>query len=149
MKILTTLSVAALVAMPVAANAAHKSTFEHNGQSMTVHYEPKLTTKLRQGGLGPRLMPYCMWEARVSVERTAATADGREISALGRVIPAEAVHKGQANGYCHDMSDSQKAGFVGGADALHAMAGSVAANDAVELRRDLSSLKLLASAAPL
>lgn len=147
MKILMTLSVAALMAMPVAASAAHKTTIDHNGQAMTVHYEPKLTTKLRQGGLGPRLMPYCMWEARVSVERTATTADGREISALGRVIPAEAVQKGQANGYCHNMSDSHKAGFVGGADALHAMAGAVAANDAADLRRDVSSLKLLASAA--
>lgn len=148
MKLLSMISCIALAALPVAANAAHQTTVNHNGKTVTAHYEPKVVTKLRQGGLGPRAMPYCMYEASVAVERT-VNHDGRAIAALGRSIPANAVSKGQANGYCHELTESRKAGFVGGDAALHGIAASVAGNDAVALNHDLDSLRHLASAARL
>lgn len=133
------------LAMPVVANAqvAHQVSVVHQGHAVAISYEPKIETKLRQIGLGPRSSPACMWSSRISVQRTAMGLDGRPIAALSRAIPGGKARSGQRAGHCNNLSERERARLAGTTEALRARVIAAAERDDHGLRTELASLEAL------
>ena len=136
-----------LLAVPANAQVLHRTAVVHDGQTVAVTYEPKVETRLRQIGIGPRSTAACMWKSTVSVQRTALDAEGRPIAALTRVVPGTKARSGQRVGHCVTLSEREKARFAGSEQALRAHVAAVAANDAEGLRGELASLASLSAGA--
>ena len=138
------LTAGGLLAVPAsAAELLHQTSIVHNGRTLAVSYEPQVETDLRQTGIGPRSQPSCLWEARVSVRRSAATAEGQPVSALARVIEGGPARKGARLGHCSSLRGDAADKLAGDDAALRSLLSDVATRDAPTLRSDLASLDAL------
>lgn len=132
-----------LLATPASAEVIHQTSVVHEGRTINLSYEPKVHTKLRQTGLGPRTQPICFWKNRVSIHRTAATLEGEPIAALSRVVEETELGSGHRYGYCNNLSASRPAEFRSSPDTLKQHLSQAASSDAVALQRELRDLALL------
>jgi hypothetical protein len=141
MKILPFIAIAAaFVAAPVLADTVHRTSLEHQGQTVSVSYEPRAKTSLRQSGLGPRSVARCLWKTELSVERKIAQADGRPIVALTRTLGATHTASGVIDGYCNHARPHEIAAFRGDRQKLQAFVSEAAAHDTRTLHAELASL---------
>lgn len=139
----------ALFAAPASAEVAHRASLNHEGQAVTVSYEPRSKTTTKQTGLGPRTTQRCLWQTTAWVERRVTDASGRTIPALTRTIGESTVSEGNEVGFCNMVSDARTAAFGGDTARLKAFVLAVAGDDASSLRAELASagtLRLLADA---
>jgi hypothetical protein len=129
----------ALLAAPASAEVVHRTTVDHGGSTVTVTYEPRAETSLRNASVGPRYSPVCHWKTTIAVERSALAGDGSRIAALARTLDTAETRGGMAFGHCHTLSSR---GEVGRADeaALRAAAADAASRDAPAIRAELASL---------
>jgi hypothetical protein len=127
------------IALPA---SAHETSLVHNGQAVSLKYEPQVATRYHQVGIGPRTTARCQWQTRIAVLRTAADAEGRSIAALTRRIGTERKRSGSQVGYCVDFRTSGK---TPGADVatVSAHIAEVAQSDAAALHTELASLASL------
>lgn len=142
MKVISLAAFAAAVvaAVPASADVIHQTSLDLDGETVSVSYEPRARTILKQRGIGPRTMQTCAWKSIVSVERRIAGADGRSIEALTKEVGEAKVSSGVAAGYCNHVRDRQTAPFGGNRSRLEAFLAEVAERDARSLRIDLASL---------
>lgn len=139
----------ALLAVPASAEVAHRTSLVHEGQAVTVSYEPKSKTSTKQTGLGPRTTQSCLWRTTAWVERKVTDASGNTIAALTRTIGESTVSEGNEVGFCNTLSESRTAAFGGDTAKLKAFVLAVAGDDAKSLHAELASagtLRLLADA---
>lgn len=134
---------AALFAVPASAQIAHQTSMVHDGRTVTVNYEPKAKTSLKQTGLGPRTSASCLWRTTAWVERKVADASGNPIAALTRNIGESTVSEGIEVGFCNTISTSRTAAFGGDETKLKAFVLAAAGGDAQSLRAELASLDSL------
>jgi|GEM_PF-2231153 hypothetical protein len=122
--------------------SAHEASVVHNGQAVSLKYEPQIQTRFHQVGIGPRASAACQWQTRIAVVRTATDAEGRSIAALTRRIDMERKRSGTRVGYCNDF---HRSGEKPGADTatVSAHIAAVAQRDATTLRTELASLASL------
>lgn len=130
-----------VVAGPAAAEVAHQTAVAHDGATLDVSYEPRTKTRLRQGGLGPRLPATCLWRSEVSVERTLSDAAGRPIAALTRTVGTAKVAEGVRRGYCTDVQPHQIGVFQGDAEKLRTFLAQASEQDRQALHAELASLE--------
>jgi hypothetical protein len=140
----------AATSIPATAQVAHRTSMNHNGQTVTVSYEPRFETKLRQIGIGPRSAAACRWSSKVTVERKVTTADGQPIAALAGSVPDESAgakmaRSGQRAGRCSWISEELKARLAGSDEAVRSHVARVAMADAPRLRTELASLDKLST----
>jgi hypothetical protein len=128
------------IAGPAAAEVAHQTAVAHDGATLSVSYEPRTTTRLRQGGLGPRLAATCLWSSEVSVERKLADANGRPVEALTRTIGTSKTAEGLRRGYCSDLQPHQVGVFHGNAGKMRAFLAAASEQDRQALQAELASL---------
>lgn len=129
-----------MIAGPAAAQAALQTVLDHDGATLSVSYEPRTTTRLRQGGLGPRLPETCLWNSEVSVERRLADSAGRPIAALTRTVGTRKVAEGLRRGYCSDVQPHQIGVFQGNPEKMRAFLAQASEQDRQALHADLASL---------
>lgn len=141
MKILSLIAFSgALLAAPAAASVAHSTSLSHEGSTISVSYEPRMKTNLRQTGLGPRNSAACQWTTEVSVERKLTDASGRTIDALTRIVGEPKVTAGTRPGYCAHVKPNQVAAFGGNSDQMQAFLAQAAASDKANLNVELASV---------
>jgi hypothetical protein len=128
------------IAGPAAAQVAHQAVVTHEGTTLSVSYEPRTTTRLRQGGLGPRLAATCLWNSEVTVERKLADSAGRPIEALTRTVAPAKTAEGLRPGYCSDVQPDQVAVFSGNAEKMRAFLAQASEQDRHALHAELASL---------
>jgi hypothetical protein len=149
MKLAVLAATLAAISVPATAQVAHQTSMVHNGQTVTVSYEPRLETTLRQIGIGPRAAAACRWSSQVIVDRNVSTADGQAIAALARAVPDEAAsamtRSGQRAGRCSWISEETKVSLAGGDEAVRSHVARVAMADAPRLRTELASLDNLST----
>jgi len=139
----------AFLAAPASATVAHQTSLVHEGQSLTVSYEPKSKTNTKQTGLGSRTPQRCLWRTTAWVERKVTDASGKEIAALTRDIGESRIGDGNEVGFCNTLSASRSVAFGGDKAKLKAFVLAAAGDDAQSLRAELASagnLNLLAKA---
>lgn len=129
-----------VIAGPAAAQAAHRIVLDHDGATLSVSYEPRTTTRLREGGLGPRLPATCLWTSEVSVERKLTDSAGRPIAALTRTVGTTKAADGLRRGYCSDVQPEQVGVFQGSAEKLRAFLAEASEQDRQALHTELASL---------
>lgn len=120
--------------------AAHQTVVAHDGATLSVSYEPRTTTRLRQGGLGPRLAATCLWNSEVSVERKLTDAAGRPVAALTRTVGTAKTAEGLWRGYCTDAQPHQVGVFRGNAEKMRAFLVQASEQDQHALHAELASL---------
>ena len=130
----------AFLAVPAAAEVVHQASLAHDGGTLSVSYEPRTKTKLRQTGLGPRSAAACIWTAEVSVERKLLDASGRPIEALTRTVGEPKVAEGMQPGYCAHVEPGQVAMFRGNTGKMQALLARAAKSDRPSLHAELASL---------
>jgi hypothetical protein len=141
MKILSMITLSsAFLAVPAAANVVHQTSLTHDGGTLSVSYEPRTKTNLRQTGLGPRSAAACIWTAEVSVERKLLDASGRPIEALTRTVGQPKVAEGLQPGYCAHVTPRQVAMFRGDTGKMQALLARAAESDKPNLHAELVSL---------
>lgn len=139
----------ALFAAPASAEVSHSTSLVHEGQAVTVSYEPKSRTSTKQTGLGSRTTQTCLWRTTAWVERKVTDASGKTIAALTRNIGESTVSEGNEVGFCNTLSESRTVAFGGDAVKLKAFVLAAASDDAKSLHAELASagtLRLLADA---
>lgn len=129
-----------VIAAPAGAEVAHQTVLAHEGATLSVSYEPRTTTRLRQGGLGPRLPATCLWTSEVSVERKLADSTGRPIEALTRAVGTPKAAEGLRRGYCTDVQPHQVGVFQGKPEKMRAFLAQASEADRPALRAELASL---------
>lgn len=129
-----------VISGPAAAQVAHQTVLDHDGATLSVSYEPRTTTRLRQGGLGPRLSATCLWNSQVSVERKLADSAGRPIEALTRTVGTAKVAEGLRRGYCSDVQPHQIGLFQGNPEKMRAFLAQASDQDRQTLHAELASL---------
>jgi hypothetical protein len=129
-----------VIAAPAAAEVAHQTVLTHEGATLSVSYEPHTTTRLRQGGLGPRLPATCLWSSEVSVERKLTDSTGRPVAALTRAVGTTKAAEGLRRGYCSDMQPHQISVFQGKPEQLQAFLVQASEADRHALHAELASL---------
>jgi hypothetical protein len=125
---------------PAAAEVAHQAVVAHEGATLSVSYEPHTTTRLRQGGLGPRLAATCLWNSQVSVERKLTDSTGRPVVALTRTVATTKASEGLWRGYCSDAKPHQVGVFKGNAEKMSAFLAQASEQDRHALHAELASL---------
>lgn len=130
----------AAVSVPAAASVAHQTSTVHNGQQVSLNYEPVIETRLRQIGLGPRATASCMWTSKISVQRTVNGADGQPVAALQRIVGERKTRSGQRLGHCNTVSEKVKARFAGSEESLRTHVTTVAQTDVPQLNAELAGL---------
>lgn len=125
---------------PAVAQVAHQTVLNHDGATLSVSYEPRMATRLRQGGLGPRLAATCLWKSELSVERKMTDAAGRPIAALTRVSGPKKSAEGVRRGYCSDLKPHQIGVFHGNPEKIRAFLTQVSEMDRQALQTELASL---------
>jgi hypothetical protein len=130
-----------LFAGPAAAEVAHQAVVAHDGTTLSVSYEPRATTRLRQGGLGPRLAATCLWNSQVSVERKLTDSTGRPVEALTRTVGTTKGAEGLWRGYCSDAQPHQVGVFKGNDDKMRAFLTLTSEQDRHALHAELASLR--------
>lgn len=131
---------AALAAVPVAADVVHRTTVDHEGARVSLSYEPRVATTLRQTGLGPKAAAACLWRTEVSVERKLADAAGRPVAALTRAVGPTKTSEGLVAGQCAHVTPRQAASFGGDEGKLRAFVAQAAEHDRQGLHADLASI---------
>ena len=126
-----------LFAIPAQAQPFHETSVTHDGQRITLSYEPKIKTDLRQGGIGPRSAPTCFWKSQVSVQRIARDANGAPIEALTGAVSEPRSRSGMRMGMCNMAKISEQMAFGGDEAALRRFVVDAASNDASAVRRFL------------
>jgi hypothetical protein len=134
-----------LLAAPASAEVLHQTSIIHEGRTIKLSYEPKVETKLRQTGTGPRTQPICFWKNRVSIHRSATTLEGEPIAALARVVEEAPLRSGSRYGYCTNLSARRPAEFRSSPDTLRQHLTQAASSDAIALQRELRDLALLST----
>lgn len=129
-----------MIGGPAAAQIAHQAAVAHDGATLSVSYEPRTTTRLRQGGLGPRLPATCLWSSEVSVERKLADSAGRPIEALTRTVGTAMATEGLRRGYCSDVRPHQVGVFQGNPEKMRAFLAQASEADRQALHAELASL---------
>ena len=141
MKLLSlTLLSGAFLAAPATASVVHQTSLTHDGGTLSVSYEPRTKTNLRQTGMGPRNQAACMWTAEVSVERKLSDASGRPIEALTRTVGEPRVAEGLQPGLCAHVTPGQVSMFRGNKDKMQALLVRAAESDRQNLHTELASL---------
>lgn len=130
----------AFLAVPAAAEISYQTSLAHDGGTLSVSYEPKTTTSLRQTGLGPRGQAACIWTAEVSVQRKLVDASGRSIDALTRTVGEPKIAQGLQPGYCAHVAPRQVAMFGGNSGKMQALLTRAAESDRQNLHAELASL---------
>mgnify|MGYP003582563691 CR=1 FL=1 len=128
------------LAVPAHAQVDHKASFVHEGRTVTVSYQPKAETTLRQTGVGPREATRCFWKTRVSVERIALDAAGQPIAALTRAVGSNVEDKGMRIGVCAAVSPRDTAAFGGNDEKMRRHLAAAAEADRQQLRMELASI---------
>lgn len=121
-------------------DAAHQTVIAHDGTTLSVSYEPRTTTRLRQGGLGPRLPATCMWKSEISIERKLTDAAGRPVAALTRTVGTTKASEGQWRGYCADAQPHHVRAFKGDPAKMRAFLTQASEQDRPALETELASL---------
>lgn len=129
-----------VLAGPAAAEVVHQTKLDHGGATLSVSYEPRTTTRLRQGGLGPRLPATCLWSSEVSVERKLSDSTGRPVEALTRTVGTTKAAEGLRRGYCSDVQPHQVGVFQGNPEKLRAFLAQASEQDRQALHAELASL---------
>ena len=130
----------AILAVPAAASTVHQTSLTHESGTLSVSYEPRNKTNLRQTGLGPRNQATCMWTAEVSVERKLIDASGRPVEALTRTVGEPKIAEGLAPGYCAHVRPREVSLFRGNTDKMQALLARAAESDRHDLHAELASL---------
>jgi hypothetical protein len=128
------------VAVPASAEVVHQTSLEHAGATLSVSYEPRTTTRLKQGGIGQKLAATCLWTAETSVERKLLDASGRPLAALSRTLGETKTTEGLRLGYCADL---QPAAFQGNADEMRTFLARASEQDRPVLQAELASVAAL------
>lgn len=131
---------AIVAAVPASGEVRHQISVELEGGPVSVSYEPRTRTSLKQRGLGPRTMETCAWKTSVRVARIVAGADGRPIEALTRDLGEVTSFTGEVPGYCHHVRARHTAPFGGDRDGLRSVLAEIAEHDAGNLRTELASI---------
>ena len=134
-----------LLTTPASAEVIHRASVVHEGRAINLSYEPKVETRLRQTGVGPRTQAICLWKSRVSIHRTAATPEGEPIAALSRVVEEMPLRSGSRRGHCSNLPVGRPAEFQGSPEVLRKHLTQAASSDALALRRELRDLALLSA----
>lgn len=130
----------ALAAVPASADVAHRTTVDHEGARVSLSYEPRTATTLRQTGLGPKAAAACLWRTELSVERKLADAAGRPVAALTRAVGHARTSEGLVAGQCSHVTQRQTASFGGDEAKLRAFVAQAAEHDRQGLHADLASI---------
>lgn len=130
----------AFLAAPAIAGVSHDASLAHEGTTISVKYEPRIKTGLRQSGLGPRNSATCLWTTEISVERKLADASGRPIEALTRTVGEPKVIEGMQPGYCAHVKRNGAAVFGGNSSQMQAFLAQAAVNDKDSLNTELASV---------
>lgn len=132
----------AMAGFAVSAHAQpkHQDTLVHDGREFTLNYQPRVETKLRQTGVGPRDVTRCFWTTRVSVERIAVDPEGKAVAALTRVVGGNLESEGMRIGACAAVSPRETAAFRGNEAKMRQHLASVASADRQHLNTELASL---------
>lgn len=133
-------AVSTLAAAPAAADVVHRTTVDHDGARVSLSYEPRITTTLRQTGLGPKAAAACIWRTEVAVERKLADAAGRPVAALTREVGPAKTSEGLAAGQCTHVTPRQTASFGGDENKLRAFVAEAAEHDRQGLHAELASI---------
>jgi hypothetical protein len=130
----------ASLSVPAAASVVHQTSLLHDGGTISVSYEPRTKTNLRQTGLGPRSQAACIWTAEISVERKLIDGSGRPIEAMTRIVGEPKVTQGLQPGYCAHIEPRDVAMFRGDTGKMQAFLTRAAENDRPHLHAELASL---------
>jgi len=130
----------ALFAVPATASVVHRTSLAHEGGTVSVSYEPRTKTNLRQTGLGPKSQAACLWTSQVSVERKLVDASGRPVEALTRTVGEPKFAEGLQPGYCAHVTPSQVSVFRGNSEKMQALLVRAAEADRHNLHTELASL---------
>lgn len=131
----------AAAAIPVAAAESVPRDVSTDGPAVSVSYRHKITSGLRETGLGPRVATACSWTTRLLVERVVRDAAGAPIPALVRVVAEEKFGSGRQIGHCTALREP--IGGVASERALQTRVEAIAREDAAALRTELASLASL------
>lgn len=143
MKFVPVLLGLALLSAPATAQVVHQASVVHNGQTVTLQYEPKVETSFRQHGLGPRTTAVCHWTSRLAVQRSAIGPDNQTIAALTRVVASDRTHSDREIGHCASVSDRPKTGLLDDDAALRSYLADIAGKDIASVQTELTSLASL------